>query len=188
MSIALGWIGLGPPDAALLDMVAWHVERAFARLVSRWESADRPTGTLDAARGQHSSRQLLRWLLGAKPADAGRVLGVTDVDLFIPVLTFVFGEAQLDGSAAVVSTWRLAEGASAAAARLRVAKECVHELGHTFGLVHCGTITCVMARSAGVRSVDAKGAELCPACRVRYRMFQQEGLHVYREHQSPDRR
>jgi predicted Zn-dependent protease len=26
------------------------------------------------------------------------ILGVTDVDLFVPVLTFVFGEAQVSGS------------------------------------------------------------------------------------------
>ena len=187
MSISLVWIGVGSADGPLLDHAGSQLEQAFGERVERWESDARPRGTLDVARGQHSSREVLRWLVTARPPSTDRVLGVTDVDLFVPVLTFVFGEAQLDGVAAVVSTARLAQGVNRASAALLRVKEIVHEIGHTFGLVHCGTVTCVMARSSGVRSVDAKKAELCPVCRVRYRMFQQEGLHVYREHQNPRR-
>jgi archaemetzincin len=188
MSISLWWVGMGPEDEDLLEGVQAQVERQFVRPVVRWTSEERPAGTLDIARGQHSSRELLRWLVAERPSGTDRVLGVTDVDLFIPILTFVFGEAQLDGPAAVVSTMRLRQGADRTTARARLAKESVHELGHTFGLVHCDSVTCVMARSASVRSVDAKSAELCPVCRERYQMFQQDGLHVYREHENPRRR
>jgi archaemetzincin len=187
MAISLWWVGTGSADETLLGRVEFHVAREFQQRVDRWRSDARPAGTLDAVRGQHSSRDVLRWLVQARPAHTDRVLGVTDVDLFIPVLTFVFGEAQLDGAAAVVSTLRLAQGADRVTAGLRLVKECVHELGHTFGLVHCESMKCVMARSASVRSVDAKNAELCPVCRVRYRTFQQDGLHVYREHENPRR-
>ena len=72
---------------------------------------------------------------------------MTDADLFIPVLTFVYGEAQLGGRAAVVSTARLAveQGRhDPALVAERIVKECVHELGHTFGLLHCDTPGCVM--------------------------------------------
>jgi predicted Zn-dependent protease len=41
------------------------------------------------------------------PADAVRILGVTEGDLAIPTLKFVFGQAQLDGPVAVVSLARL---------------------------------------------------------------------------------
>jgi archaemetzincin len=105
------------------------------------------------------------------------VLGVTDVDLCMPVLTFVFGEAQLGGRAAVVSTARLEDGGAAKAAA-RLAKECVHELGHTFGLLHCHTADCVMSRSGSVRAVDLKSARLCAACSARYGVLHQDGLHV----------
>lgn len=186
MAISLWWVGTAPADEELLEHVRSQVEQEFALPVARWESEERPTGTLDAARSQHSSRQILRWLVTARPSHTDRVLGVTDVDLFIPVLTFVFGEAQLEGPAAVVSTQRLARGVNRATAAERLAKECVHELGHTFGLVHCDLPTCVMTRSASVRAVDAKRAQLCPDCRVRYRMVQ-EGHHVYREHENPHR-
>ena len=70
------------------------------------------------------------------------MLGVTDRDLFIPILTYVFGEAQLGGRAAVVSTARLVEDVELFGPQLlveRLAKEAVHEVGHAFGLLHCAT-------------------------------------------------
>jgi archaemetzincin len=111
--------------------------------------------------------------------DAGKLVGITDRDLFIPVLTFVFGEAKLGGGIAVVSTARLhGTPAKPADPRLfvsRLAKECVHELGHAFGLLHCAETRCVMARSASLLHVDAKGSALCRDCRIRLREFQQGG-------------
>ena len=187
MSIALWWIGVEAADETTIEEVRRQVEREFAEPVARARSDQRPDGTLDVRRGQHSSRGMLRWLVAAKPGQCDRVLGMTDVDLFIPVLTFVFGEAQLDGPAAVVSTARLSEGASREEAARRLVKECVHELGHTYGLVHCALPTCVMTRSPSVRAIDVKRAQLCPECRVRYQMVQ-KGLHVYREYTDPGRR
>ncbi len=103
------------------------------------------------------------------PLDAEKMLGVTEVDLFIPILTFVFGEAQLKGIGAVVSTRRLhnrfyglPEDREATTDRLL--KEAVHELGHTFGLIHCVQNKCVMNSSTYVENIDQKPAELCPLC------------------------
>ena len=102
---------------------------------------------------------------------AARVLGVTECDLFVPVLTFVFGEAQLDGDCAAVSTARLDERfyglpAREELLRERLVKEAVHELGHTFGLGHCADWHCVMASSHGVERLDVKGSEFCARCRL----------------------
>ena len=108
---------------------------------------------------------------GARSADPdARVLGVTACDLYVPVLTFVFGEAQLDGNCAVVSTARLHEEFYGLPAREdllreRLVKEAAHELGHTFGLRHCADWRCVMASSHAVERLDVKGAEFCAACR-----------------------
>jgi len=41
---------------------------------------------------------VLEMLLRRCPEDAAKLLAVTERDLFIPVLTFVFGQAQLDGA------------------------------------------------------------------------------------------
>ena len=193
--IAVWWIGNGPPDEEMLEIVRLHVSDEFGTTVTlRWPAA-RPAGTFDVRRGQHSSRELLRWLVGRLPAGGSTVLGITNVDLFIPILTFVFGEAQLQGHAAVVSYARLAAPGDPALTTRRLAREAVHELGHTFGLVHCGGIAgngreaapCVMTRSASVRGVDLKSTRLCPDCRARHRAFLQDGLNVYRAHENPDR-
>jgi archaemetzincin len=106
-SILLEWIGKGPVDAEGLERVRRRVAETFA-LPTQVATVNGPPGdTLDARRGQHSSTRILRWILTGVPPGAGKILGITDVDLFIPVLTYVFGEAQVGGPAAVVSTARL---------------------------------------------------------------------------------
>ena len=170
--IAIWWIGASGVAVDLLEAIRRRVAGEFGLPVGAHLSAERPEGTLDPRRGQHSSTKILRWLSEHRPASADRVLAVTDADLFIPILTFVFGEAQLKGRAAVVSTARLAGDGlvvpDPARFRARVVTECVHELGHTFGLLHCQSTRCAMARSPGLREVDAKTETLCPACRERY--------------------
>lgn len=161
--------GAGVPD---LDTVAAEV----ARLLERPVTAERLPLDLPAAydrpRRQHNSTALLAQLLArGGPPDEKRLV-VVDVDLFIPVLTFVFGEAQLAGPAAVVSTARLDErfyGLPANPALLhdRLVKEIVHELGHTFGLYHCRQFECVMRSSTDVEEIDLKKAHLCRECRAR---------------------
>jgi archaemetzincin len=98
-----------------------------------------------------------------------RLLAVTSVDLYVPVLTFVFGEAQLTGSCAVVSLHRLREEFYGLPPREdlmreRLVKEAVHELGHTFGLRHCDDWRCVMTSSHAVERLDVKSAEFCFLC------------------------
>lgn len=124
---------------------------------------------LDGRRNQYYSTAVLERLDRTGDPDA-RVLGVTDCDLFVPVLTFVFGEAQLDGNCAVVSLARLGDEfyglpAREALLRERLIKEAGHELGHTFGLRHCPDWRCVMASSHAVERLDVKGAAFCPRCR-----------------------
>jgi archaemetzincin len=190
--VLLLWIGHAVPAPNLLEGVARTLVREYGHAVRSVLSDERPEETLDVRRGQYASSGILVWLRDRR-AGASRVLGVTDVDLFIPILTFVFGEAQLGGRAAVVSTARLGDtpqipGMPARVA-LRLQKEAVHELGHTFGLLHCADTRCAMARSPGLRHVDAKSTALCHACRVRARDLSENGdPHEQEEHANPDRR
>lgn len=125
----------------------------------------------DASRGQHHSTALLAQLLDRYPDQDGKFIAVVDVDLYIPVLTFVFGEAQFDGRASIVSVHRLANEfygmpTDAGALLRRLEKEVIHELGHAFGLYHCRQFECVMRSSTYVEEIDLKRAEPCGDCRA----------------------
>jgi archaemetzincin len=126
----------------------------------------------DTERAQYRSTAMLPLLANMQHTPDDRVLGLTMVDLFIPVLTFVFGEAMLAGAAAVVSSHRLdpeVYGLPPDPPRLqqRLIKEGVHELGHTYGLVHCRHPACVMRASRAVDDVDGKTASFCLSCAER---------------------
>ena len=94
---------------------------------------------------------------------------MTNLDLFVPVLTYVFGEAQLEGKAAVVSSFRLRDelyGLPKNPDKLkeRLEKEAVHELGHTFSLIHCPNPRCVMYTSTYAEEIDFKSKDFCNSC------------------------
>jgi archaemetzincin len=158
------------PLAPLLQPLAERLTQVFGLRVEQHPPGFDPELAFDTSRGQYNSRILLARLLRDSPQDAARVLGVTAVDLFIPVLTFVFGEAQLKGRAATVSTYRLSNelyGLPADPKLLfeRLCKEAIHELGHTYNLMHCHQSGCVMLSSTYVEEIDLKSDQFCPSCR-----------------------
>lgn len=125
----------------------------------------------DRSRRQYNSTALLATLLDASPDPTAKILGIAGVDLYIPVLTFVYGEAQLGGNAAIASSFRLRNSFYGLEPNhnltlTRLLKECVHEVGHTLGLVHCPDYRCVMNASNSVEEIDLKGEAYCPACRA----------------------
>jgi archaemetzincin len=120
-------------------------------------------------RNQYYSTSLLEVLLKQEGPPGEIRLGLTEVDLCIPILTFVFGEAMLRGAAAVVSLHRLRQtfyGLPRDPDLLlrRLEKEILHELGHAAGLIHCRDYRCAMAFSNSVGQVDLKEASFCGSC------------------------
>jgi archaemetzincin len=159
----------GEPGLDLLEHLAAALARTFrAPCRIRPETVDMEFA-LDPHRSQYYSTSILQRLERACDPDA-RILGVATADLYVPVLTFVFGEAQLDGNCAVVSIARLREEFYGLPPREdllreRLVKEAVHEIGHTFGLRHCPDWRCVMTSSHAVERLDVKEAEFCARCR-----------------------
>ncbi len=129
----------------------------------------RPEFALNKVREQYDALELLAYLEKRYSARDGLILAITDVDLFISVLTFVFGEARLSGRAAVISTFRLREQYYGRPSDeeiffSRVEKSAIHEVGHMLGLVHCADLNCVMHASNTVADTDVKSPMLCPNC------------------------
>jgi len=143
--------------------VAFDCDTTVAPLLTDAEFA------FDPRRHQYHSTAILERLAAGAPDHALKIIGLTSVDLFIPILTHVFGEAQLGGRACVVSTCRLLHSTaprSAEAPYHRLTKEAVHELGHTFDLRHCPETACVMHFCRSETDVDLKSGRFCRYCRV----------------------
>lgn len=124
-------------------------------------------------RQQYHSTQLLEKLQALDLPDTSLRLGLTQVDLCVPVLTFVFGEARLGGEAGIVSMHRLHPAfyglpEDSELLLKRVEKECLHEIGHLAGLTHCERSDCVMSFSNAVESVDLKEPAYCASCRAKF--------------------
>jgi archaemetzincin len=166
-SVHLGFLnGYDPAWAGRLVEETEHLLRCRTECIHlemdlpRYYSADR---------GQYNATLILAGLLRLHADAEAKIVGITRVDLFIPVLTFVFGQAQLEGPGALVSTHRLRNeyyGLPRDEERLieRTIKEVVHEAGHSFGLVHCPDYSCVMHAATYVEDVDLKSAHFCPHC------------------------
>ena len=129
-----------------------------------------PTPAFHAERQQHHSSELLQHMQGLVSRRTWRLLGVTSLDLYIPILTFVFGEAQMGGPCALVSSHRLRQEfygfqPDPELLQQRLLKESVHELGHTLALRHCQNYACVMASAHAVEWIDLRSTMLCQTCR-----------------------
>ena len=167
----LGLVPLGHVDLQVLQ----HLRTAIAEFLSLpariLPPGPLPPHTYHLPRNQYHSTRLLEYLLSEDHDGAFRVLGITTVDLYIPIFTFVFGEAQLDGKAAIISTFRPGGGAdnlrpprSTFLERLIILS--LHELGHTFNLPHCRREGCLMGFAANLEILDQKNIELCEYCRI----------------------
>ncbi len=169
MASAINILNASPVADDLLQELARAVGRTFGLRAYVSPAALNLDRAFDASRGQYNSTALLAQLLNVYGGTDEKRIAVVSVDLFIPVLTFVFGEAQLNGIAAVVSTHRLANPyygmpRDDEAAFNRLEKEVVHELGHTFGLFHCHQFECVMRSSTYVEEIDLKRVSPCQDC------------------------
>lgn len=154
------------------NALQWAEEAAaewFPLPLKRLPTLAIPEGAYDPKRKQYQSVEIMKMLAQSAPPDAVRVLGITDVDLAIPVLSFLFGQAQLNGPIALVSICRLQQEfyglpADEDLLRERAVKEVLHEMGHTFGLTHCAQRECPMSLANHVEGVDAKTNRFCDRC------------------------
>lgn len=166
--LLLALVGVEAKNLPLEDLKQ-HIKRLYP--IGNIDVVELPQtiveGSYDHFRMQHNSTKVLTNLrIALKDASADKILGITGFDLFANNLNFVFGEAELSGRFGVVSIYRLRAGlVSDEVFMSRLRKECVHELGHMFGLRHCVSGRCVMRFSNSIIEVDEKSDILCNSCR-----------------------
>ena len=163
---------VGQVDADVLDNVQKSLIKAFPR--SSCEIAadifSVPKEAYNPIRNQYNSSIILsRVSKYASRSEANRILGITDVDLFVPQMNFVFGEAQYPGKTALISLHRLkpefyGQPPNRELFKERTVKEAIHEIGHTLGLGHCENPYCVMFFSLHIGMTDQKELRFCERC------------------------
>ncbi len=163
---------VGPVDTQLLEWLGQALHEKFRVPAEILTPALDPAFALHAERLQYHSSEILANMQRYLRKDTWRLLGITQLDLYIPILTFVFGEAQMGGPSAIVSYRRLEQefyglppDSDVLANRLLI--ETVHELGHTLRLTHCHNYQCAMAASHAVEWIDIKDSGFCEDCLAR---------------------
>lgn len=173
MSLILQKIIISPIeniDACNYQLLGQEIRRTFDFQTEIKSLLQNVNFAYDLTRDQYHSTVILEKLASTLPSQAIKVVAITNEDLFIPILTHVYGEAQIAGKACIISTFRLQEGISLANIAKefenRIIKEVLHELGHTFNLRHCNDKACIMHYCRSIKDVDRKSDQLCRYCKI----------------------
>lgn len=164
-------IPIGEIESLILKDIASVLEKTFHFEVKLTGGISIPVDSYNQRRNQYHSTTILRRLQSIKK-DFDRVLGVIDVDLYVPELNFVFGEADIFSGIAIISLIRLRQEfyglpQDRGLFHLRAIKEAIHEIGHTCGLSHCPDPRCIMHFSNSLSDTDIKGPDFCNICKNR---------------------
>ena len=162
-------VPIGKVNDAILHRLSITINQCFGyppRVDEEWTI---PSYAYNTSRNQYHATRILKELCERVKNDSIRTIGVTNLDLYIPIFTYVFGEAQLKGQCAILSLGRLRQEfyglpADEELFLSRVEKETIHELSHTFGLTHCRDVNCVMHASYSIADTDIKSDQFCKLC------------------------
>ena len=162
-------VTVGEVDKKVIQMLKYDLNKVFKRQVWSGKGMPHPDYTFNKKRNQYLSTAILKAMMEKKEyVTYEKILGIIDHDLYVPKLNFVFGEASQ--RVAIISLTRLRYEfynlpKDQGLFRRRVLTEAVHELGHTYGLRHCGNPHCVMFSSKSLIDTDLKGPDFCQRCK-----------------------
>lgn len=162
-------LNLGNFDKKLLHDIGVVVGHTFQLPVEFSDEYIDLSPFFDSARKQYNGNELIKKINAKVGLDHTKTIGLFGVDLFIPILTYIFGQAYLNGNTAIASSHRLGNERYGLSInpflfQQRFIKEINHELGHCFGLVHCHQPGCVMQSSTYVEDIDQKETGFCSSC------------------------
>lgn len=167
-------ISFGYFEDSLLHIISRNIEQKFLLPVWLDEGHLDLSEYYDSSRLQYNANELLKRVHHSFSSEKSKTIGLFNVDLFIPIFTFIFGQAYLNGQTGIVSHYRLSNerygmNTNSELFIERFTKEIVHELGHSFGLKHCHIPECVMRSGTYVEDIDQKSSELCSKCKKQVR-------------------
>jgi archaemetzincin len=170
MTITLFTFGYFEPT--LIEKVIVAVQNEFHCAVVQKDALIDLSEYFDSSRRQYNGDKILKSIMLYPVQSDAKVIGLLQVDLYIPILTFIFGQAQLSGTYGIASSYRLNSSLYGLPRDEnilleRFIKEVIHEIGHTFGLIHCHDQQCVMRSSTYVEDIDQKEKHLCSQCRIK---------------------
>lgn len=160
---------LGKIEEQILDILQQHLSRIFGdTVISPGDQI--PVSAFNDSRRQYNAASLLDLLKSYKMPERYKMLGIVDVDIYVPELNYVFGLADINGYCTIISLTRLRQEFYGLPPDMRlfldrVVKEATHELGHAFGLEHCDNNKCVMHFSNSLQDTDIKGDVFCQKCK-----------------------
>jgi len=159
----------GEMDKMAVKVIAAHINGYLNLNTKIVPALEHPAYAYDERRLQYNAGTVLKHFERLPLDDFYKVIGVTCVDLFIPILTYVFGEARQGGRCALVSLFRLEKESDTtlsapALVYERGAKVALHELGHLFNLLHCEDNRCLMHFSGGISQLDSTPLYFCRYC------------------------
>ena len=166
-------VSVGEVDQKVIKILEEDLNKIFGKQVWIGKRMPEPYYAFNKKREQYLSTRILNALMNEKEyIPFEKILGIVDHDLYVPELNFVFGEASQ--RVAVISLTRLRQEfynlpPDQSLFYKRALTEAVHELGHTYGLVHCGNPRCVMFFSNSLIDTDRKGSEFCTKCKSNLR-------------------
>jgi archaemetzincin len=166
----IGVIPIGDIPDIVPKVIAAHISGYLELQTTLLESMKNPSYALDRQRLQYDVGPILQHLESRLFTSVDKVVGILDVDLFVPVFTHVFGEARQGGRVALISIFRLRENSmdtinNSAITLERVAKVALHELCHLYDLTHCESSQCLMYFSGSLSDLDQSSFNLCRYCK-----------------------
>ncbi len=158
----LDLIPYGEIDPLALSVVAANLQAVVGLTTRIRPVRPHPEEAFIATRYQFDAVKVVG-ALGHEKDGALFRMGVIQRDLCVPILTYVYGESQLGGQAAVISFHRL-HHIDRQVTYERGAKIAIHEAGHLLGLEHCRELGCLMRFSKQLDQLDLLPMRFCSAC------------------------
>jgi len=170
-SITIGVVTLGKIPSTVPKVIAAHISGYYDLTARVLMPRIQPRYAFDERRLQYNAGIILDTLGADSFKGCQKVLGVLNVDIFIPIFRHVFGEARQGGRIAIISLYRLGQHQNGSAVSppelyARAAKVALHELGHLFNLQHCDNGNCLMHFSGALAELDMLSFTLCRYCKA----------------------